>query len=45
MSDASELVETMMHYIGKATGPLRLIDREIKDLMEMDLSENLDKLM
>lgn len=86
MSDASELIETMMHYIGKATGPLRLIDRdtkdlsedtihggkafsyllynvevvknvldqvgvtglspdEIKDLMELDLSENLDRLM
>jgi len=34
MSDASELVELMMHYIGKGTGPLRKIDSEIEDLSE-----------
>lgn len=34
MSDASELVELMMHYAGKATGPLRKIDSEIGDLSE-----------
>ena len=34
MSDAGELVETMMHYVGKPTGPLRSIDSEIRDLSE-----------
>ncbi|MBL0358257.1 MAG: patatin-like phospholipase family protein [Chitinophagaceae bacterium] len=32
MSDANELVELMMHYLGKATGPLRKIDVEVGDL-------------
>lgn len=32
MSDAGELVELMMHYIGKATGPLRKLDAEVGDL-------------
>ena len=32
MSDANELVELMMHYMGKGTGPLREIDLEIGDL-------------
>jgi predicted acylesterase/phospholipase RssA len=32
MTDAGELIEIMMHYIGKATGPLRTIDSEIQDL-------------
>jgi hypothetical protein len=32
MSDASDLVETMMHYIGKGTGTLRHIDSEIGNL-------------
>jgi predicted patatin/cPLA2 family phospholipase len=34
MSDANELVELMMHFVGKATGPLRKIDLEIGDLSE-----------
>lgn len=34
MSDASELVELMMYYIGKGTGPRRQIDREVGDLAE-----------
>ncbi|MEP7168576.1 MAG: patatin-like phospholipase family protein [Bacteroidota bacterium] len=34
MSDASELIELMMHFIGKGTGPLRKIDSEIEDLSE-----------
>lgn len=34
MSDASELVEVMMHFIGKGTGPLRKIDAEVEDLAE-----------
>lgn len=34
MSDANELVEVMMHYIGKGTGILRKIDAEIEDLSE-----------
>src|SRR5688572_2227443 len=34
MSDANELVEMMMHFIGKGTGPLRKIDREVGDLSE-----------
>jgi hypothetical protein len=34
MSDAAELVETMMHYIGKGTGPLREIDAEMENLGE-----------
>jgi hypothetical protein len=34
MGDASELVEMMMHFIGKGTGPLRKIDSEIEDLSE-----------
>ena len=32
MSDAAELVDVMMHLIGKATSPLRKIDSEIEDL-------------
>jgi len=32
MSDANELIELMMHYVGKATGPLREIDAEVGDL-------------
>ena len=34
MSDANELVELMMHYIGKGTGLLRKIDSEVDDLSE-----------
>ena len=34
MSDASELVELMMHFIGKGTGPLRKIDSDVEDLSE-----------
>ena len=34
MSDANELVEIMMHFIGKGTGPLRKIDSEVEDLSE-----------
>ena len=34
MSDAGELVEMMMHYLGKSMGPLRKIDAEIEDLSE-----------
>jgi len=34
MSDANELVELMMHFIGKGTGPLRRIDSEVEDLSE-----------
>lgn len=34
MSDANELVELMMHYIGKGTGTLRNIDSEVEDLSE-----------
>ena len=34
MSDASELVEVMMHFIGRGTGPLRKIDAEVEDLSE-----------
>ncbi len=32
MSDANELVELMMHFIGKGLGKLRKIDRELGDL-------------
>jgi hypothetical protein len=32
MSDANELVELMMHFIGKGSGTLRHIDREVGDL-------------
>jgi hypothetical protein len=32
MSDANELVELMMHFIGKGSGTLRKIDREVGDL-------------
>ena len=32
MSDANELVQLMMHYIGQSTGPLRQIDAEVEDL-------------
>lgn len=32
MSDANELVEMMMHFIGKGLGQLRKIDREVGDL-------------
>ncbi len=34
MSDASELVELMMYFIGKGTGPLRKIDSEVESLSE-----------
>lgn len=34
MSDASELVELMMHFIGRSTGPLRKIDADVEDLSE-----------
>lgn len=34
MSDAGELIETMMHYIGKGTGLLRKIDSEIENLAQ-----------
>jgi predicted acylesterase/phospholipase RssA len=34
MSDAGELVEIMMHFIGKGTGPLRKIDSDVEDLSE-----------
>lgn len=34
MSDACEIVELMMHYIGKGIGPLRKIDSEVGDLSE-----------
>lgn len=34
MSDANELVELMMHYIGKGTGPLRQIDAEVENLAD-----------
>ncbi len=34
MSDASELVELMMQFVGKATGPMRRIDLEIGDLSD-----------
>lgn len=34
MSDACEIVEVMMHYIGKGIGPLRKIDSEVGDLSE-----------
>ena len=34
MSDANELVELMMHFIGKGTGALRKIDNEVGDLSE-----------
>lgn len=34
MSDASELVEVMMHFIGKGTGPLRKIDSDVEDLSQ-----------
>jgi len=34
MSDANELVEMMMHFIGKGLGNLRKIDREVGDLSE-----------
>ncbi len=34
MTDASELVELMMHFIGKGTGPLLKIDSEVESLSE-----------
>ncbi len=34
MSDANELVEMMMHFIGKGLGNMRKIDREVGDLSE-----------
>ncbi|MEJ7740424.1 MAG: patatin-like phospholipase family protein [Chitinophagaceae bacterium] len=34
MSDANELVEMMMHFIGTGTGPLRKIDSEIDNLSD-----------
>jgi predicted acylesterase/phospholipase RssA len=38
MSDANELVEIMMHFIGKGTGPLRKIDSEVENLSEDTLN-------
>ncbi len=32
MSDASELIELVMQFVGKGTGPLRKIDAEVGDL-------------
>jgi predicted acylesterase/phospholipase RssA len=32
MSDASEMIELMMQFVGKGTGPLRKIDAEVGDL-------------
>jgi hypothetical protein len=40
MSDANELVELMMHFIGKGTGVLRRIDAEIGDLSDDALNGN-----
>ena len=40
MSDSNELVELMMHFIGKGTGPLRKIDSEIGDLSDDALNGN-----
>ena len=40
MSDASELVELMMHFIGKGTGPLRKIDADVEDLSEDAINGN-----
>ena len=40
MSDASELVEVMMHFIGRGTGPLRKIDPEIENLSEDAINGN-----
>ena len=40
MSDASELVEVMMHFIGRGTGPLRKIDAEIENLSEDAINGN-----
>lgn len=34
MSDANELIELMMHFVGKGTGPLRKIDSEVENLSE-----------
>ncbi len=34
MSDASEMIELMMHFVGKATATLRKLDSEIGDLSE-----------
>jgi hypothetical protein len=34
MTDANELVELMMHFIGKGLGKLRKIDEEVGDLSE-----------
>ena len=40
MNDACELVELMMHYIGKGIGPLRQIDSEVGDLSEDIMNGN-----
>lgn len=40
MSDASELVELMMHFIGRGTGPLRKIDAEVENLSEDAINGN-----
>lgn len=40
MSDAGELVEVMMHFIGKGTGPLRKIDADVEDLSEDAINGN-----
>ena len=34
MTDANELVELMMHFIGRGLGPLRQIDEEVGDLSQ-----------
>src|SRR5206468_12350375 len=34
MSDARELIELMMQFVGKSTGPLRKIDTEVGDLAD-----------
>ena len=34
LTDANDLVEMMMHFIGKGLGPMREIDREVGDLSE-----------
>lgn len=40
MTDACEIVELMMHYIGKGIGPLRQIDSEVGDLSEDVMNGN-----
>ncbi|OQP66525.1 hypothetical protein A3860_13655 [Niastella vici] len=39
MSDANDMVELMMHFIGKGTGVLRKIDTEVENLSEDILGE------